>query len=168
MIYEVRKDFWGLIEERAPTSKERKKKIIEILNSAYCKNSQKFHFSVGPVRGSYLEVCEPAIAIMLGISRSSNKGEITNQWLRQRKYLVTGKIDKIDDVRLKRYNSKKEKVSTYVEYMGNIFCETSPLAGFIIIIFIYIIIFIIIKAIIIIIIIFITILYMITKRIYLN
>jgi hypothetical protein len=132
LVYELRKDFWGLSEERAPSTKQRKKKIIEILNGAYCKNTEKFHFSVGPVKGTFLEVCEAAIAIILGLSKSPNKSEITNQWLTQRKLLINGKIDDIEEVRVKRYNSKTEKVSTYIEYMGNIFCETSPLAGFIV------------------------------------
>jgi hypothetical protein len=134
----LRNDFWGFREARAPRSKERKLKILEILKAAYCKNTKEFRFQIGAAKGGY-EVCEAAYAILIGISRSPNKSEISKQWSNQKKYLTNGKED---IYKFKRFKNKFEKVATYIEYMGTIFCETSPLAGLIFLYNNYIIIFI--------------------------
>jgi hypothetical protein len=122
-VEKLRNEFWGLREERAPSSKEKQIKILDILNNAYCPNTKLFRFTIG----NY-EVCEAAYGILLGLSRSGNKSEFTYQWLTQRRFLVNGK-DEINQI-VERFNKKSEKVATYIKYMGDIFCETSPLAGF--------------------------------------
>jgi hypothetical protein len=121
-VEKLRNEFWGLREERAPASKQRRLKILDILKDAYCVNTKSFCFKIG----NY-EVCEAAYGILLGLSRSANKSEITYQWLTQRNFLVNG-IEEIN-YQNERYNKKSESVATYIRYMGDIFCETSPLAG---------------------------------------
>ena len=132
----MKKDFWGELDDVccAPSTKDRRILILEILRSAYRPNENEFQFYAGQKQCNNRIVCEAGFLILLGMINVSNASSASSQWRRCKAYVRSG-----DDKAGVKYNSqqdgklKKESGSaklfnaiSFIEYFTKEFGDTIP------------------------------------------
>jgi len=123
----LRKKMWGGLTVEAPTAKQRKHFIIEVLQASYNKAENKFQFIAGGNAGNYHLVCEAAYMILLGVSKNRNASDCSWQWKNAKKAIL-GFIPEKVSTKLNKH-SKLDSANTYIEYITSKLADTSPFAN---------------------------------------
>lgn len=123
----LRMKTWGGLMEQAPTAKQRKNFIYDILQASFNKAENKFQFIAGGSPGNYHLVCEAAYLILLGISKSRNASDCSFQW-KTAKRRVLG-LEK-ETIPLKLHKQEKlDSAVTYIDHVTTKLADTSPFPG---------------------------------------
>jgi hypothetical protein len=128
----LRRSFWGINSDPAPSSEQRKRLIVNILENAYIRHENVFKFVIGEKAGGYTLVCESAFLILLGLSNKKNASEAPGQWKRAKIALLKKVNGELDDIRAPRRKSrlKSDSAQSYIDYICQIFvCDSTATAG---------------------------------------
>ena len=131
-LLEFRRAFWGNKESIAPTTSDRRTKVMEMLSELYCKATKTFVYKVPSISPSVpdQEVCEAAFAIALGISQKPNASEINNMWKWCKKEVIDPQQAKTfsNNIKVAR-GLKLNNAGAYIRLARDSVCDDSPYAG---------------------------------------
>lgn len=128
IICDMRIAFWGDENMCAPTSTERRNKILSILANAHSVNEKKLVFAVSDKLSSngLRSVCELSYLHMLGLTTKAQKSQAPSQWMRCKDTILTGKIS---EVTYNRGQPKYVHALAYIDYIVDKICDTTPYGG---------------------------------------
>lgn len=89
-IMEIKTNFWGPMDEEAPSRGTRRLAIIKLLQNAIHRQSKTFQFTFGGKEHSNSIVCEAAFLIALGLSNNPNASQASSMWINVKKWILEG------------------------------------------------------------------------------